>query len=48
MSSRHESIVREPRALIGPAWAYYVVFFVAPLAVIFAYASGLVPPGSTA
>lgn len=38
MSSRHESIVREPRALIAPAWAYYVVFFVAPLAVIFAYA----------
>ena len=38
MSSRHESIVKEPRALIAPAWAYYVVFFAAPLAVIFAYA----------
>ncbi len=24
--------VREPRALIAPAWAYYVLFLVAPLA----------------
>ncbi|MGQ0668282.1 MAG: ABC transporter permease [Actinomycetota bacterium] len=30
--------VGEPRGLIAPAWAYYGVFFVAPLVVIAAYA----------
>src|ERR671915_17437 len=38
MPSRSEGIVGEPRALIWPAWGYYLVFFVAPLTVIFAYA----------
>jgi spermidine/putrescine transport system permease protein len=35
---RGTEAVREPRGLIAPAWAYYAVFFVAPLLVIVAFA----------
>jgi spermidine/putrescine transport system permease protein len=38
VASRGTEAVREPRGLIAPAWAYYAVFFVAPLLVILAYA----------
>jgi spermidine/putrescine transport system permease protein len=35
---RLDRAVREPRGLIIPAWAYYVTFFLAPLAFIVAFA----------
>src|ERR687884_1095224 len=37
MAGRGEA-VREPRGLIAPAWGYYVVFLLAPLCFIAAYA----------
>jgi spermidine/putrescine transport system permease protein len=38
VAARRTEGVREPRGLIAPAWAYYAVFFMAPLVVILAYA----------
>jgi spermidine/putrescine transport system permease protein len=38
VAGRGRPIVAEPRGLIFPAWAYYGVFFLAPLAIIVAYA----------
>ena len=35
---RRGEAVREPRGLIAPAWAYYVVLFLAPLLIIVAFA----------
>jgi len=32
--------VHEPRSLIAPAWAYYLVLLVAPIAIVLAYAFG--------
>lgn len=38
MVERRGEAVGEPRGLIGPAWAYYVVFLLAPLLIIVAFA----------
>ncbi|MBI4261470.1 MAG: ABC transporter permease [Actinobacteria bacterium] len=38
MTTGRGQTVREPRGLILPAWGYYLVFFVAPLVVILAFA----------
>jgi spermidine/putrescine transport system permease protein len=35
---RRGDVVREPRGLIAPAWAYYATFFLAPLLIIVAFA----------
>lgn len=44
MAKPKKSAVSEPRSLLAPAWGWYILFFVAPLAIMVAYSFAINDP----